>query len=658
MFSLSALSERRRARSKEAGARWRRPAWLPDRFRAGCGNGIALGAATIALFAIGYALLLNVPMLRGRSDSWRETMFHTNAAFYADCIALWVICCLLWAVIGRLSVTIGIVTPLVVLITTVNQTKLRYRLEPLFPSDRDFLAEPSFLLSMVPLSQAVLGLIALLLLGVGLAVGIGRLSRPWRRRWSELTRGERVVRYGVRGTTLILAGLLVAQMAAFNEPGNPWRALYESRNGPDWRPWSQDMNYLANGFVGGFLYNMPVDPMARPAHHTEAELDAIVERHTAAATRINATRTGSLADTNVVLVLSESFSDPFANERFTLDRDPIPFTRDLMGRTWSGSTLGGVFGGGTANMEFEALTGQAISLFNPQLHSPYQMLVPEFDAYPSVVGALRSEGHRAVAVHPYNRSMYKRQAVYESLGFDEFIDERSISSTATIDDNPHISDAAAFDEVVRQIDDADDPLVLNLVTMQNHAPYADIYSDPIGVHGSIGPWYASVLGNYLRGLEHTDAALEDFLADLGRQDEDTIVLFYGDHLPGGFPDEVVGTSLGSAAYRTPFFLWDSNESQGAGDLEAASPGFFLPLLYSYADAPVSPYLALLQQFHDEVGSLQRGRVVAHDGTPIDPKNLTARQQQLLDDLRHVQYDVAMGGWYAQERMWPGATGPR
>lgn len=615
-----------------------------------------LGGVVVALTAVCHALILNLTMLAGADEIWAEAMLHRNAALYADCLVLFVLWSLLWAVTGRLSLTIGISTPIVVLVAVVNSVKLDYRLEPLYPSDRDFVSEPSFLFTMVPLSQVVLGVLALLVIGFVLTRLIGWFARPWRFRWAQMSKGDRLVRLGVRAVTATLAGVLVVQMVSFNQPDNPWRALYESRNGPDWRPWSQEMNYLANGFMGGFLYNMPVEPMERPAHYSEAALDAIIERYSAEAAAINAARAGGLEDKNVVVVLSESFSDPLEIERFTVGADPIPFTREVMDKTWAGDTLGSVFGGGTANMEFEVLTGQSISLLRPQLHSPFQMLVPDFRAYPSLVGALKNEGHEAVAIHPFNRSMYKRQDVYETFGFDEFVDESTISDTTTIEDNPYIADQAAFDEVLDQIDAANDPLMVSLVTMQNHAPYAELYSDPIEITGGLGPWFASMVGNYTRGLAHTDEALEDFLGALEEQGEDTIVLFYGDHLPGSFPDDVIGRSLGSSAYRTPFFIWDSAHTRPGVPLQPASPGFFLPLLYEYADAPVSPYLALLQRFHEEVGSLQRGQVIDRDGEPLAREDLTAHQRQLLDDLTLVQYDIVMGDWYALEQMWPGATG--
>ena len=74
---------------------------------------------------------------------------------------------------------------------------------------------------------------------------------------------------------------------------------------------------------------------------------------------------------NVVVVLSEALSDPTLVPGVGLDEDPIPFTRRLMATTTSGAMLSPQVGGGTANMEFEALTGLSLSQCQAQLTSPY-----------------------------------------------------------------------------------------------------------------------------------------------------------------------------------------------------------------------------------------------------------------------------------------------
>ena len=355
----------------------------------------------------------------------------------------------------------------------------------------------------------------------------------------------------------------------------------------------------------------------------------------------------------MILVLSESFTDPTQLDGFDLERDPIPQTRALMGETTSGTMLAQLYGGGTANMEFETLTGESIALFRPQMVSPYQMLVADYEKYPSAVGWFKSQGHKAIAIHPYMVGLYKREQVYKTFGFEEFIHDTSMQSTEMIDDNPYIDDHAAFDEVLHQIDDNDDPLMINLVTMQNHIPVDDHYDDPIGVSG-IGGDQGDRIGQYARGLEHTDAALTEFLADLEASDEKSVVLFFGDHLPGIYDSEVKNANDdGLGLYQTPFFVWNS-EGNVHRPMPLTSPAFFLPLLYRVADAPVPPYLALLDRLHDHVSAMQQGRIVTSDGAETPEDSLDPRSAELLDDMRLVQFDFSIGERFSVDQMWPGA----
>jgi phosphoglycerol transferase MdoB-like AlkP superfamily enzyme len=601
------------------------------------------------------ALVLEIGTLGIFMPRWFKDLFFDSGAFYLDTLVLWVLIGFLWAVLGRLSWSIALVLTTAVVAAMANLVKMQYREEPIYPSDKDFLSEPGFLTSLVsPVLLVVAGLLV-----VAILVGALRLSARYDKRFPRpplrrLSRRDLVTVLGLRLAVGLVTTLLLVQAAHFNQPGNVWRGLYELR-GNDWRYWNQKTNYRSNGFVGGFLFNMPVKAMATPKGYDEQTMSEVADRATALAERINAGRKGSLDDVNVVLVLSESFTDPTELKGFELDHDPIARTRARMATTTSGHMLAQMYGGGTANMEFETLTGQSLGLFRPQMMSPYQMLVPGLADYPSAVGWFRGQGHDAIAVHPYRVGMYKREQVYDRFGFQSFIHDTTISETDTIDDNPYISDKSAFDEVLHQIDAHERPLMVNLVTMQNHIPVDGNYDDPVKVRGA-GKGQDKRIGQYARGLEHTDEALASFLDDLAKGPEKTIVLFYGDHLPGIYGSSVKHANDGLSLYRTPFFIWSSQPGHNVPrQLPTTSPAFFLPLLYAAADAPVPPYLALLDEVHRHVSAIQQGRLLDGSGELVKESDLDARSAQLLADMRLVQFDFSIGRRFALDRMWPGAV---
>ncbi|GAA5147257.1 LTA synthase family protein [Nocardioides marinquilinus] len=605
------------------------------------------------LGAMACALVLELSGLIGEGGFWWESTFVNTLSFVADSLVIWLILVVLIGLTNRVTFSLGIVVALTVVIAVANRVKLGLRSEPVYPSDVDFIKEPGFLTTMVAPQMLVIAGIGVLAI-VAAAWFLGRKFEPrmapvW---LSHLPVRRQLVAVLARAMVVTFALALLVDTTRFNDPGNAWRAVYEVGN-RKWRYWNQRTNYLANGFVGGFLYNMPTVAMPTPEGYGPDEMDAVATRYERMAAKINRNRTGSLDDTNVVIVLSESFTDPTRLNGFDLDEDPIPRTRAMMKAGTSGQMMAQLYGGGTANMEFETLTGQSIGLFEPQLSSPYQMLVGEYDSYPSAVGWFGAHGHKPIAIHPYMTGMYKRNKVYDTFGFDEFIHDTTMSETDMIDDNEFISDQSAFDEVQKQIEESDDPLMVNLVTMQNHIPVDDNYPDPIGVTGDVDDDEANRIGNYARGLSYTDKALSSFLQSLKQSKEKTVVVFFGDHLPGIYDSDVADANPGLGMYTTPFFLW-SSEGTPQKRLPQSSPTGFLPMLYEMADAPIPPYFAMLERMRKHVTALEQGRMLSPTGAEISEDDLGPAGQRALQDARLVQYDFSIGDRYAVDRMWPGA----
>ncbi|MBA2464616.1 MAG: LTA synthase family protein [Nocardioidaceae bacterium] len=563
---------------------------------------------------------------------------------------VWVVLVLVWAVAGRLSLAVAVLVSLTVILGYANHMKMTLRLEPILPSDLVYVSQLGFLTEMVGPSDVLLLVVAVALVTVAIVAGARRLtrSRPRASRRSDPHAWRRSV------LSRLVAGVLsvsfLAYVGNFNHPGNNFREAYEA-SGAEWAYWAQGANYLRNGFVGGVLYNLDMTAMDRPPDYTRASMEDIVRRYVDVADRTNRDRRpGVLDDVNIVLVLSESFTDPTKMSGIRLEDDPIPFTRRLMSETTSGTMLAQKYGAGTANMEFEALTGMSMSQFTPQMDSPYQMLVPEYSSFPSAVQLLDDRGHDAVAIHPYTTQLYRRETVYPVLGMDEFISEGEMQSEATIDDNPRISDASAYEEVSYQLERSDRPLLVNLVTMQNHFPSRSVYDDPVAVSGLSGNHEEHVAG-YVRGLSYADAALEDFIGELEGSSEKTAVIFYGDHHPPVWPKRIREKNGEVGVLSTPYFLWANFPLDRLPAERLTSPIHFMPMLYDAAGAQVPPYYALLSRLHELVPAMEQGRYLDRGKGLVPESELGPQATQVLQDYRMVQYDLAVGERYSQEALF-------
>ncbi len=567
-----------------------------------------------------------------------------------DAVIVWLLLLFLVALTGRLWTGVGLLGTVTLVLVAVNTAKMSILTEPLVPSDRAFLTTPGFLVSMVPPGRLLLGVVAIVAVLV-LPVLLGRrLARRWPRVTHGLLGPARWRALVVRVAVLLVTGALVFDTTRFNHDGNLWQRVYEG-SGAEWRPYSQAMNYRENGFVGGLLYNMPIEPMARPEGYSRSGMQAVAEKYADRAAARNAGRDPhALDDVNVVLVLSESFADPTRLKGLDVGRDPMPRTRQHIADAWGGDALASFYGTGTSSMEFQALTGQNLALFNPQIVAPYQNFLAGMASYPSAVGWFEQAGHTPIAIHPYTTEMYRRSTVYPMLGFDEFVHDSEMQEQDKVEHNTYISDESAFDEVEYQLRTHDEPVLLNLVTMQNHVPMADWYDDPVPVSGDVDEQQAREIGGDARGMEISDAALDRFLADLRAGSEKTVVVFYGDHYPGIYSDEVLAQNPGLAQLRTPLLIW-SSEGQEPRPLPLTSSNDFLPYVFDLVGQALPPYYELLNEVREQVGALSPGHIVAPDGRELTEDQLTPEQRELLHDYRLVQYDFSIGERYAVDALW-------
>ena len=531
----------------------------------------------------------------------------------------------LFGLTGRLRWAIPLAAMAGVLVVAVNMVKVRFRGEPLYPSDFGYVGEAELLISSVGVWTALAALGALVLVGVGAWAGVlllGRLLRIPPAAGTDVPRWVWALR---AGAVLAAVGTCVL-VAGFHDQGNVVKRVYE-RAGAGWINWSQNENYRVNGFVGGFLYNMPAAPMARPEGYSREAVLEVAGRYVDKARAINEHRDAdALTDTNIVIILGESFMDPLRLEGLELGEDPIPFTRALMDETMSGTMRTVAFGGGTANVEFEVMTGMASGLFSHTL-PPYQGLVSSADHFPSLIDRF-NDAWTTIGIHPFVADFYRRGYAYRAFGFDEsrFIDQ--MRTQTKLAEAGYVSDAAAYTDLLEDLRTHEDPVLAKVVTMQNHAGYAGLYPDPIPVLEPASARDSWGLSDYLRGLSHADAALADLLAGLEALDEETVVLFYGDHAPPGvIPDDLWDAQPGTTArYETPWFVWSTQGVHASRHQGLLSPNQLWNQVLRATDAPLSGWDALVLEL---------------EGHPPT----TALPADLERDLTLLQYDLALGnGW--------------
>lgn len=326
--------------------------------------------------------------------------------------------------------------------------------------------------------------------------------------------------------------------------------------------------------------------------------------------------------------MSESFADPSLLSAVSLNQDVIPNIRQISSGTTSGLMKSDGFGGGTANMEFQTLTSLPMYNFSSSISTLTNEVIPLMSNIPSLSSEYDSENR--IAVHLGNALTYSRSMMYNKLGFKTFIARENgtenISDTVFVGDYP--SDESTYNTVINNIN-PDVSQFFSIITYQNHVPWD--YSDEsiIAEGADFIDEENSELTNFSSLLSVTDSATQSFLNELSQIDKKITVVFYGDHLPGFYPNSTFEDSP-EQQYQTNCFIW-SNYQTNKLDYPYVNSSDFTSLLLEHTNSKVSPYYALLTEVLNNAS--------------IDKEELADEQQKIANDLKIIQYDLTVGKGY-------------
>ena len=569
----------------------------------------------------------------------------------------------------------GLILAVCAVIAVIERFKVRARYEAILPSDLNFLhADAANLVSFLPARSLLmigLGVVALIVLGVLCWV----VTRMDARRGRPVATGNKPLGAGLRTVGVMVPVLVVALfMSTVGTYGSP-AYRFSQFMGDIPSMWDSVYDAQRNGVFVSFSRQLRPKVMDQPAGYSRAAMKSLAHRYQLSADRINHDRKSYMNESTLVYILSESFSDPTRVPGVALNQDPMPHIRSVKQGTTSGLMLSSGYGGGTANLEFQAMTGLSMANFDPSLTSPYQQVIPHLDWIPTVNQAWGAPS-RSLAFHPYESSMYSRAENYKKFGFSHFYSltgPDQIAHQDRIDRSQYVGDRSAYDSALEQMGDDKGNQFVEVITMQNHMPYNDWYDDNnFSVNSSdpnrpLGDDEMQSIRTYAKGVSLTDQATADFLNSLDSQSKPVTVVFYGDHLPGIYGTASWDEHNSLALHLTDYFIWSNKASDSSGaqvsNSAYSSPNFFQAQAAEHMGAKVSPFTAFLTELHDKISAIEPpvanqiqdwNRIPAGQtnyldaqGQPMNARDFDRATRQLLNDYKLIQYDIMAGKHYLQ-----------
>ena len=445
-------------------------------------------------------------------------------------------------------------------------------------------------------------------------------------------------------------------------------------------PWMQDRYYRYYGVVTGFMTNLSNLEIDKPDDYSEEAVDAILDNVDESQkfstsplypTSYAATtaKDEQVKKPTIIYVMDESYWDVSELEQYGIkfDTDVSANLHALQQTSAYGRAYSPSFGGGTCDVEFEALTGYSAS-FLPSGSKPYQQHVtkPMF-ALPSY---LKTQGYQTAAVHCFWARYWSRDTAYPNLGLDDFISLEDMHGVTKVRKhywtNGLVTDDSMADQIIGQYEkmkaSSDEPVFLHAVTMQNHTNYnKDNYPDdqrvkvlehPAGMKAST----VGALEDFATGIRDADAMLGKLTAYFSQVDEPVILVFWGDHYNPIDSNYDVYTTTGYASdssadprlHQTTLLMW-SNYSDAQVDLGTIAAYDISPVMMNLYGLQQPLYFQFLnRQLRVASRACTRGVTMNLNGTTtLEP---TEFQQRWTQEHWMLQYDLMFGKGYALTRM--------
>lgn len=514
-------------------------------------------------------------------------------------------------------------TCIMLLLSMINKVKYEFRGEPLYPWDYLLLKEATTIVGNVISNKNIIVIILLIIIIFLIYYVIYKKYQNFEK---KLLKKISIV----STVSLLIYITFIVNVAE----GNEERLLLTT--------------YNSTGFIYGLYYNYQSSlSMKINKEYNENKIKNILEDLNEDSSEIENT-----TKPNVVVIMSEAFWDTSKLKEIKLNKDPLEYFHQLQTQTTSGELIVPVYGGGTANTEFEVLTGLSTKYLPPG-SAPYTSHIT--GPLESLASTFKQNGYQSIAAHSYVNWYYNRSFIYKNLGFDKYISMEFLGDGQQI--GPWLDDHDLFATIVEELNKTELPTFIFAVTMLNHGGYAEDRFDKytFEVNGNLSSESESILRTYVETQSTVDKSLKFLIEELEKIEKPTILVYFGDHLPMLGEDYLVYRETNYFLeqddnyyeyldmYSVPMIIWKNHEEYKKEDIFISSNflGNFI-LKESGIDGN--------NVFKHNEKMLNEGINIIPDRRFYKDVDLNSNTRlDILKDSQLLQYDVLLGKSYSSDK---------
>ncbi len=377
--------------------------------------------------------------------------------------------------------------------------------------------------------------------------------------------------------------------------------------------------YFDYGYLYGFSTSAFDRGMSKPIDYNEENVTAIVDETT------RETTIKEDKKPNIIVVLLESYFDVSELSFMETSEDVTPFAHSLEQNYSYGHLTVPVVGAGTCNSEFEVLTGMSCRYFGPGEY-PQKTILKDVDKCESVASDLRNIGYSSHVVHNNGGNFYSRVNAFTLMGFDTFQSKEMLDIVDYTPMGAWPTDDILIGASIDAMDMTPNKDMLYTITVGTHGNYPKIsYPDyetvKVKCNGKT-PEVTNQWTYYVNRVHEMDNFMKNYCEALNQRGEDTLVIFFGDHLPTlGIEEDELSTH---DMYKTKYLTWN-NFGMSKEDMD----------LTTYQ---------LVPEYLDRLG-IHEGVMTNYNQDRIE-KDISTTSEEYQDGLKLLQYDILYGKHYA------------
>lgn len=411
--------------------------------------------------------------------------------------------------------------------------------------------------------------------------------------------------------------------------------------------WAIEENYQTYGYIRTILAALQFLRIEKPSGYSANELKEIVNKYSNEGEMEYNVQT--IQPKNIVMIMNESWADFRCISAFDQDDTITPYIDKLQENTIKGYIYVSTFGAGTANSEYEVLTGNSMQ-FLDVANTAYQWYISETEW--GLARTLKNQKYKTFAFHPYMADNWNRKSVYSRMGFDEFYALENWTEPELESIRWCASDKSSYNKIINiHQNNVEGKLFLFMVTIQNHGGYAwEDYKSTIRLNYDNEYPQAE---QYLSLIRETDAAFEYLLSYFETVDEPTLIIMFGDHMPNiedGFYEELLGGRTWTEVdketqqkrYMTPFVIWANYDIEERQGIEMSS-NYLSSYVLQLSGLDMPDYNKCILSFWQHVPVIGYGVVKDSHNIWYTRENLPDDMNEILDAYQFLQYNNVFGG---------------